>query len=93
MPFGTYGYETFGKRGVNIFFSRASAERRYREGKTLLDQADRLMAMVHGAKQNAQEDNEKINALMAKAQQLYEQLDRFHTQFANPDTTDFDGKR
>merc|ERR1712176_179807 len=58
--------------------SRASADRRYKEGKTLLDQADRLMAMVHGAKQNAQSDNEKINALILKAEQLYNQLNKFH---------------
>ena len=46
-----------------------------------MDQADRLMAMVHGAKQNAQSDNEKINALILKAEQLYNQLNKFHNQF------------
>ena len=39
------------------------------------------MAMVHGAKQEAQSDNDKINALILKAEQLYNQLNKFHNQF------------
>merc|ERR1712048_1147800 len=72
----------FNDRKEIIDNSRANAQVKYEKGKVLLDSADKLMAMVHGAKENAQEDNQKINDLIRKAESLYNQLEEFHSNFS-----------
>ena len=73
------------------FFSRLSATQKYQEGKDLLFQADKLMAMVHAAKMDATNSNTKINDLINKAEQLYDQLAKFHADFADVGEQDTSG--
>ena len=50
------------------------AEERYEEGKKLLQAADRLMAMVHAAKMQAEESDQSIKDLIKKAEHIHKQL-------------------
>ena len=47
----------------------------YDEGKTLLDQADRLMAIVHAARAEARENDAGIHKLIKMATHLIDQIE------------------
>ena len=49
------------------------------------------MAMVHAAKMDATNSNTKINDLINKAEQLYDQLAKFHADFADVGEQDTSG--
>ena len=63
------------------------AKDEYDEGHALLNAADKLLAMVHAASQQAGEDNSRIGILLDKAQYIYEQLSSFKNNFGDSSDT------
>ena len=47
----------------------------YDEGKTFLDKADMLMAIVHAAREHARESDHKIHQLIGQARHLIDSIE------------------
>ena len=64
-------------------FSVEEAEAEYEKGRKLLETADKLMAMVHAAKMEAEQYDDKIIGLVEKAEAIYKQLSELAQQFGD----------
>lgn len=67
----------------NQCFSVDEAEAEYEKGRKLLETADKLMAMVHAAKMEAEQYDDKIIGLVEKAEAIYSQLSELAQQFGD----------
>jgi hypothetical protein len=54
----------------------------YNEGKGLLDQADRLLAIVHAAREDASDSSDGIKAIIQKAEHLIDLIQNKYQSYA-----------